>query len=185
MPKCDKCQQDFYKLTTHSRTKQKLCIRCITDDGCVRFRDEELVLTHDKRGSVRVPLTVNMTVSLEDGDRMEMRYPVFSVDLSLTGICFTWEFCPVCHGREAHPEAGAACFFAPFRSKNPDRRELALELQFGSFILKAKAYVVHILRDDDCDIEYIGAKFSYLGNHERRVLEKIIIKYGAVAAEAS
>jgi c-di-GMP-binding flagellar brake protein YcgR len=180
VPLCDKCGREVKKLTEHVQTKEKLCLKCITKSGFF-CPAEELPsdLNDDRRGSIRIPITIAMSFALFDEDKYtEIKYPAFTVDISTAGICFAWDSCTVCRGYIPN-SVDEQCIFYPYYIKNEKRRDLKLEFKITkSYIMGIEACSVYTLKEDELGLEYIGAQFTNVTPKQRRMLEKIIIKYG-------
>jgi hypothetical protein len=176
---CDKCGRDVRRLTDHAKSHEKLCLKCLTQSGFFAPAEEEMVQADDRRGSIRVPITIIMGFSLfNDSDATEINYPAFSVDISTSGICYAWDSCNVCNGYQensVHPN----CIFYPYYLQNEQRKELKLEFKITkTYSMFVESYVIYTLKEENLGIEYIGAQFMNLSNQQNRMLEKIILKYG-------
>lgn len=180
MPICDKCGKEVKKLTEHLKTKEKLCLKCITKSGF--FQPEEDITVEggeDRRGSIRIPITIAMSFALFQDDKFtEIKYPAFTVDISTAGICFAWNSCNVCRGYTAN-SVHEDCIFYPYFIDNSEKRTLTLEFKITkSYIMCVEAYTVYTLKEESLGLEYIGAQFAEVTGKQRRMLEKIILKYG-------
>ncbi|MFC1582061.1 hypothetical protein ACFL4W_00845 [Planctomycetota bacterium] len=180
MALCEKCGREVKKLTEHAQSKEKLCLKCITKSGFFIPKEEELEVQDERRASIRVPITIIMGFTLFDDDqKTEIKYPAFSVDISTAGICFAWDSCSYCRG---YIENGIheSCIFYPYALDNPERQELKLEFKITkTYVMTIESYCIYTLKEESLGLEYIGAQFANLTNQQRRMLEKIIIKYGA------
>jgi hypothetical protein len=177
---CEKCGREVRKLTEHAKTKEKLCLKCITKSGFFVPADDEIEVKDERRGSIRVPITITMGFSLFENDQLtEIKYPAFSVDISTSGICFAWDACSLCRG---YLENGVheLCVFYPYAIKSESRRELKLEFKITqTFNMSIDAYVIYTLKEEKLGLEYIGAQFTNLTSQQNHMLEKIIIKFGS------
>jgi c-di-GMP-binding flagellar brake protein YcgR len=175
MSTCEKCGRDVKKLTMHAASRMRLCVKCISQSGIVTLSEAELSDSKDeRRGSIRVPLTVIMDFAV-NGQTGVRKYPAFSVDLSMMGICFVWEACHKCAGYTdggVHPQ----CIFYPSYLQNPAHRPLRIEIKVSdNRAITVDAYVAHTTKDKNLGQEYVGAKFCELSNQSRRIIEKMII----------
>jgi hypothetical protein len=174
MSTCEKCHREVKKLTMHAASHQRLCVKCISQSGIVTMSDEEIGDAKERRGSIRIPLTVIMDFAV-DGRSGMRKYPAFSVDLSMMGICFVWEACHKCAGYTeggVHPQ----CIFHPCYLKNPGRKPLQIELKVTeNRAITVDAFVAHTTKDKNLGQEYVGAQFCELSNQSRRIIEKMII----------
>jgi c-di-GMP-binding flagellar brake protein YcgR len=172
MPICEKCGRTVKKLTMHAGSKQRICVKCVSHSGFIAMTDAELRDDKERRGSIRIPLTVIMDFAVKGNAK---KYPAFSVDLSMQGICFVWEACLTCAG---YTEGGVhpACIFHPCYLHNPDRKPLRLELKVtNTRAITVDAFVAHTTKDRNLGQEYVGAQFCELSNQSRRIIEKMII----------
>ena len=174
MPTCEKCSEQVHKVSTHSITKKSMCLKCLIETGSYQPRLEELEPGNEKRGSIRIPLTLVMDIELENDKN---RYPAHSADMSMTGICFGWEGCHSCKG---YVEQGIDenCIFYPYDISNEDRKTFIIELSISNELsIQVPAYAVYTLKEESLNIEYVGAKFTDLTPEENRAIEEVIIKY--------
>jgi hypothetical protein len=180
VPICEKCGKEVKKLTEHLKTKEKLCLKCITKSGF--FQPEEEITVEggeDRRGSIRIPITIAMSFALFQDDKLtEIKYPAFTVDISTAGICFAWNSCNICQGYTPNG-VHEKCIFYPYFIQNEARRILKLEFKITkSYIMSIEAFSVYTLKEESLGLEYIGAQFTDVTTKQRRMLEKIILKYG-------
>jgi len=184
VPICEKCGKEVKKLTEHVKTKQKLCLKCITQSGFFKPEEEDIAVDsgEDRRGSIRIPITIAMSFALSQDDKFtEIKYPAFTLDISTAGICFAWNSCNICRGYIAN-SVHEECVFYPYFIKNEDRRPLTLEFKITkSYIMAIEAFTVYTLKEESLGLEYIGAQFANITGKQRRMLEKIILKYGGSA----
>ena len=181
MPTCERCNREVRKLTEHAVSKEKICLKCMTQSGLFVAQQEDIEhdVGDDRRGSIRVPLTIVMGFSLFDDEKQtEISYPAFSVDISTSGICFGWDSCSYCRGYQEHG-VDENCVFYPYSMSNEDRKELKLEFKItNTYKMQIESYVIYTLKEERLGLEYVGAQFINLGNQQKRMIEKIIIKYG-------
>ena len=183
MPQCSKCGTQVKKLTAHAETKEKMCLKCLTGSGYFALQDHEIVGEDERRGSVRIPLTVTMDFSLSGtGDTDKQDYGAYTVDISMSGLCFVWDSCGTCGTCRGYKPHGVdeKCVFYPYYVNNPSPRALQLALNISEHhSLKLEAHAIYTVKEETLDLEYAGVKFVNVQRQSRRTLEKIIIKYGS------
>lgn len=171
---CESCGENVFKVSVHSVTKKKLCLKCLIESGSYQTRFEDIDTEDEKRGSIRIPLTFVMDIELKD---REVRHSAFSADMSMTGICFAWEGCKTCTGymeKDIHEN----CVFYPYYIHNKNRRTFTVQFSLSQRLsVQVPAYAVYTIKEGSLDIEYVGAKFTDLTPAENRIIEEIIIRY--------
>lgn len=173
---CEKCGLDVKKLTVHAETRQHLCLKCISQSGFLSMNDDEIPSEEpERRSSIRIPLTVTMNFGVSDDNGQIKKYPAYSVDISMTGMCFVWEACMSCKGY-MEGSIDEDCIFFPYFRNNPTRRTFAIELKItDNKSIIVDAYAAHTTQDKNLGQEYVGAQFNNLSNQHRRIIEKMII----------
>jgi len=175
MPRCEKCGREVNKLTVHAKTGKRLCLKCLTESGFFTLSDDDRISPTERRASIRIPLTVVMNFSLP---HRKEKYPAYTVDISISGICFGWNACSACHGYTERA-IDKDCILYPYYIHNPERKQLELELKVSDTVtIITAAYAVHTYKEENIDIEYVGAKFVNMNVQSRRMLEKLVIKTG-------
>lgn len=182
MPVCARCGKEVRKLIEHAVTKENLCLKCIiaSDSGLYSPKNhDEIAAKDDKRGSVRVPLSLVMSFAFFEGQEdTEIKYPAFSIDLSLSGICFGWDPCSFCKGYEPNGIHEQCIFYAYF-IKNEKRKELFLDFKLtDTYVMRIGSYIVYTLIEDSLGVEYVGAQFVNISNKNQHMVEKIILRFG-------
>jgi len=174
MPICEKCNREVSRLTVHAKTGKKLCLKCITESGFFTLSDNNRIRKDERRASIRLPVTVVLDFSI---DHVKKRFPAYTVDISMSGLCFGWNGCEVCHGY-TEEAIDTDCVLYPYYVNNPDRKKLEVELRItDSITIITKTFVVHTFKENSIDLEYVGAKFVSLNVQNRRMLEKIVIMH--------
>ena len=175
MPECEKCGREVNKLTVHAKTGQKLCLKCITESGFFTLTDDDMITPDERRASIRIPITVVLDFSLA---HIKEKHPAYTVDISMSGLCFGWNACNACHGYEERT-IDKDCILYPYYVHNPQRKKLEIELKVKeSLTIITDAFAVHTFKDKNIDFEYVGAKFVNLNVQNRRMLEKLVIMQG-------
>jgi len=175
MPVCDSCGVEVHKLSVHPVTKKNLCMKCLIEAGSFRPDLEDLDPDTEKRASIRIPLTLVMSVEL-DGAKTEKTFAGYSLDISMRGICFGWPGCASCPG---YTENGIheKCIFHPHAAHTPGRQPFLIKIDLSREVkIEAPAYAVYTLKDESINIEYVGARFTDLDPAANRMLEELIIK---------
>lgn len=174
MARCERCSREVSKLVMHAHSGEHICVQCLTQDGIWELASESSLPTWERRGSTRIQFSTPMTIRTAAG----LSFPVLSVDISMTGLCFAWTACHDCPPAIARPDITPSCVFFPHYTGNPDALDLEIDILLRSrCVIPLKARLVYILRDTSLDLEYVGAKFMNVPNEYRRALEKLIIRY--------
>lgn len=174
MPICESCGKQVHKLSVHSVTKKKLCLKCLIESGSYKPRFDDFDADDEKRGSIRIPITLIMDMEL---DSKKKKYSAYSADMSMTGICIAWDGCSSCSG---YIEKGIHenCILHPYYINNEKRKSFTIQLDISKeMAIQVPAYAVYTLKDENIDIEYVGAKFADLTPAENRMIEQVIISY--------
>ena len=179
MPLCEGCGREVRTLTEHAMSKQRLCLRCMTRSGLFKMdEDRVVVFKDDRRGSIRIPITVGISITTRTGKTASRTISTFGANISTTGVCFTWSACRTCTGylpSGLHPK----CFFFHFRADNPNAAPLHLGIQVTkTHIMRIDARVAYTLKDEALGVEYVGAQFTHVSSENHLILEKIIMEYG-------
>jgi hypothetical protein len=181
MPVCGKCGKEVRKLTKHINEEEPQCVKCASDTALHPLDLTLLDFENEKRASLRIPLFVEMDFIIHKfmhNDTKSMRYPAQSIDISMTGICFTWGMCEECNGHVSHG-VHENCLFYPYYIANKKKVPLHLELRvMDDYILKTDAWVVHVTQEENINMEFIGACFTgKMKPIDKRIIENLVIKY--------
>lgn len=180
MSKCMRCGREVRNLTEHSMTGEKLCLRCMTKSGIFQMSDDRLLVFKDeRRDSLRIPIMVSLSFFVYDPARhTTVEYPAFGVNISRTGICFTWDACSTCTG---YAESGVDpnCTFYTYFISNPEPRTMRLQIRVTkTHVMTIEAYSVYTMKDPNLNVEYVGAQFTNLSSDNELILERMLVEYG-------
>lgn len=175
MPICEKCGREVSRLTVHAKSGKRLCLKCITESGFFTLSEDNRIRKDERRASIRLPVTVVLDFTI---NHTKKRFPAYTVDISMSGLCFGWNGCEVCHGY-SEEAIDKNCVLYPYYITNPDRKKLEVELRItDSITIITNTFVVHTFKEESINLEYVGAKFVSLNIQNRRMLEKIVIMQG-------
>lgn len=134
---------------------------------------------NETRGSPRLPmhLELHLTIRGHHDTRIPMRAE--SVDLSLSGVCFLRTTCDVCTGYE-RGGVHADCVLYKYALKNLKGRPLDMIIRVSDTeTLRLRGRVVHTLIEEGTTREYVGAVFEGLTDRQRERLRELLKKEGA------